>query len=408
MADLRFELRSESVQEILSHIPHWIIRWGITVIFLTVALLVAAAWVIKYPDLVAARVTVTTAQPPIGVLARSSGVLRFFVREDQAVSEGDYLAAIANPDSLVDIFQFKRQLEAFRTIVAAPAEADGGGNDSAAALDRLQVDYSGFLQGYFKDRYFNRANYQADRIRIVVAQIVHYKDLNRKLSRQRAILAEEAALAEKKYRGDTVLFQQHLISEDELARSRAALLQKRYAVEQARAAIIGNRIKLADYQQTALEFLNELAVWEDQYIIKSPVAGTVSFFKYWSDYQTVAAGDEVLAIVPHSTELTGRILLPQASSGKVRQGQTVRIKFDSYPFMEYGMANGTVAAISAVARDDRYLVEVAFPAGLATTYGKRIEFKQGMQGTAEIVTEDLRLLQRVFYRFKHLFHTALR
>ncbi len=88
----------------------------------------------------------------------------------------------------------------------------------------------------------------------------------------------------------------------------------------------------------------------------------------------------------------GRILLPQASSGKVRPGQTARIKFDSYPFMEYGMVNGRVTAISAVARDDRYSVEVAFPAGLTTSYGKQIEFKQGMQGTAEIVTEDLRLL----------------
>lgn len=400
MADPAFELRSESVQEILSHIPHWVVRWGISVIFLTLVLLVLAAWVIKYPDVVAARITVTTVVPPAGVVAKTAGVLRFFVREGQPVAAGDYLAAIANPDSLADIFQFRRQLEDIRAVIAAP--------DAEGAAGRLQVDAGGFLQGYFKDRYRNRANYQTDRFKIAVSQILHHRDLDRKLARQRSILAEEAALAGTLFRADSVLFGQHLIAEEELAKSRAALLQTRYALEQARAAIISNKIELADYQQTALQFLNELAVWEDRHIIKAPVAGTVSLFKYWSDCQAVTAGEEVLAVVPRSTELTGRILLPQTSSGKVRPGQTARIKFDSYPFMEYGMVNGRVLAISAVARDDRYSVEVAFPAGLATSYGRQIEFKQGMQGTAEIVTEDLRLLQRVFYRFRHLYHTALR
>ncbi|MCP5105918.1 MAG: hypothetical protein GY950_21200, partial [bacterium] len=30
------EIRSEEVQEIMGFIPHWIIRWGITVIFLVI------------------------------------------------------------------------------------------------------------------------------------------------------------------------------------------------------------------------------------------------------------------------------------------------------------------------------------------------------------------------------------
>jgi len=407
MPDVRFELRSESVQEILSHIPHWVVRWGITTIFLTVAMLALAAWVIKYPDVVAARVTVTTVDPPAGVVARSAGALKFFVAENQPVAKGERLAAIVNPNTPVDIFEFKRQLESFRAVVAPPSGEDSAG-DGAAELGPLQVDHEGFLHGYFKERYSNQANYQADRIKIVAAQIVHYKDLNRKLSRQRAILAEESALAEKKFRDDTVLYGQRLISEEALAGSRAVLLQKRYALEQARAAIISNKIKLADYQQTALEFLNELALWEDQYVLKAPVAGTVSLFKYWSDNQPVNAGDEVLAIVPHSTVLTGRILLPQASSGKVRSGQAVRIKFESHPFMEYGMVGARIKAVSAVAHDNCYVAEVEFPSGLTTTYRKQIEFKQGMQGTAEIVTEDLRLLQRVFYRFKHLFFHRLR
>ncbi|NVK09480.1 MAG: HlyD family secretion protein, partial [Tenacibaculum sp.] len=34
--------------------------------------------------------------------------------------------------------------------------------------------------------------------------------------------------------------------------------------------------------------------------------------------------------------------------------------------------------------------------------GKKIDFKQEMQGTADIVTEDLRLIERFFYQLKNI------
>jgi len=43
------------------------------------------------------------------------------------------------------------------------------------------------------------------------------------------------------------------------------------------------------------------------------------------------------------------------------------------------------------------------PKTLITSYNKEIEFKQEMQGVAEIITEDLRLIERVFYQFKKIF-----
>ena len=36
-------------------------------------------------------------------------------------------------------------------------------------------------------------------------------------------------------------------------------------------------------------------------------------------------------------------------------------------------------------------------------YDKEIEFKQEMRGTAEIITEDLRLIERFFYQLKDVF-----
>jgi HlyD family secretion protein len=41
-----------------------------------------------------------------------------------------------------------------------------------------------------------------------------------------------------------------------------------------------------------------------------------------------------------------------------------------------------------------YILEVVFPDSLVTNYGKTLEFSQEMTGSAEIITEDLRLLDK--------------
>ena len=44
------ELRSEAVQEVMGHVPSWIVRWGITVLSLVVLMLVVGSFFFRYPD----------------------------------------------------------------------------------------------------------------------------------------------------------------------------------------------------------------------------------------------------------------------------------------------------------------------------------------------------------------------
>jgi HlyD family secretion protein len=114
-------------------------------------------------------------------------------------------------------------------------------------------------------------------------------------------------------------------------------------------------------------------------------------------------------VVPEkSGSIIGKLLLPIAGSGKVKVGQKVNIKFSNYPHMEYGMVSGIIKSISSVPSDNAYLVEVSLPNGLLTNYKKTLAFNQNMQGNAEIITEDIRVLERVFQPLKALFkkHTA--
>ncbi|MCH8955783.1 hypothetical protein IIA28_10785 [candidate division KSB1 bacterium] len=106
----KYELRSEEVQEILSYIPHWIIRWGISILFLTIIILLCASWIIKYPDIITSRVTLTTQNPPARVVAQASGKLtKLFVEENEYVEANAYLAAIENPAQIQNVFALKER-----------------------------------------------------------------------------------------------------------------------------------------------------------------------------------------------------------------------------------------------------------------------------------------------------------
>lgn len=79
------ELRSEEVQEVMSHVPVWILRWGITVLFCIVIILLIGSYLFKYPDVVEAEITVSTQNPPAYVVARVAGRLEELCAENGAV-----------------------------------------------------------------------------------------------------------------------------------------------------------------------------------------------------------------------------------------------------------------------------------------------------------------------------------
>ena len=58
------EIRSEEVQEILSYVPNWMIRWGNTLLLGLICMLLFITWFVKYPDVITTQVMVTTFSPP--------------------------------------------------------------------------------------------------------------------------------------------------------------------------------------------------------------------------------------------------------------------------------------------------------------------------------------------------------
>lgn len=147
--------------------------------------------------------------------------------------------------------------------------------------------------------------------------------------------------------------------------------------------------------------------WEIQYAFISTIEGKVSYIEAWSENQDVNSGDLLFTIVPKGeNEYLARLKTPIQNSGKIEIGQKVLIQLENYPKEEFGMLIGEVSNVS-VSPDSKgfYSVQVSLPEKLITSYKFEIKFTQELHGNAEIVTEDLRLIERFFYQIRNIFNS---
>jgi len=116
----------------------------------------------------------------------------------------------------------------------------------------------------------------------------------------------------------------------------------------------------------------------------------------------VVANQEIFYIGNQQNNLPiGQIQIVQDNLGKVKAGQKVIIRFNSYPSEEFGTVDGIVEYISQIPeKDNSYLVTVKLPNGLTTTYHKKLNFRNGMLANADIITEDKSLAAKILYQFR--------
>ncbi|MBK7936946.1 MAG: HlyD family secretion protein [Lewinellaceae bacterium] len=139
--------------------------------------------------------------------------------------------------------------------------------------------------------------------------------------------------------------------------------------------------------------------WKQTYLLTAPISGRVSFSTP-GEKRYVQAGEQILTIVPPQTGvIVGRLSLPVEGSGKVKAGQRVIMKLESYPYHEFGTLRGLVVEKSLVPKDNKYSILVSVPTtpknNLETSYGREIQFEQQLQGKAEIITENKGLIDRI-------------
>lgn len=421
MADKRpnIELRSEEFDEVLSGIPPWILRWGITIIACVVLILLIGSAVFKYPDIISSSVSLTGTTPVAGVVAKSSGKLQeLYVQNNQQVEAKAFLAVIENPAKTEDVIQLKeilRKLDSgLDTIALVPSQL--------LQLGSLQPLYSSFSLTMSEYRQFKELAYHLKKISLMKGRIAQNEVYYTNMMRQKEISEAQIKLAHQQYTRDSLLEAKILISKEELERSHSQYLQSSLSAENMDRSLENLQIQLAqmyeslydtEYQyqekkntlETQLRSLinqlkTEVNTWEMNYVLTTPIEGVITFTQYWTKNQNVAAGNVVFNIVPDNQgEIIGKAMLPTERSGKVKVGQKVNIRFNNYPDNEYGIVKGVVKNISLIPASQgqgtkSYIVDIELPNGLKTTYNKTLPFLPEAEGQADIITDDITLLER--------------
>jgi multidrug resistance efflux pump len=419
-------IRSEEIDEILGRSPNWIVRRGITSVALVFLLLLFGSWFFRYPDKINSTIVVTSSNIPANIISKTSArIAKIFVADKQEVDEGDIIALLENTAVYTNVLEVSLKLDSLKKFIGnyqTAVECDFSGNYT---LGDLQSYFSTFRNNYNEYLDFIASDYYTSKASLLQQRIMQYNSVYKKLGEQEDISKMEYDLSSKQFARDSSLYRQEVIPQSEFDKTKGALLQDKYnwltsgtSIDNAmiEAGVTGQTLlelkkeyndKKKEYEQAlSLSYDNlvaQLKLWEQSFLLKAPVSGQVTFAKFWSENQNVVAGDKICTIVPEGeSNVSARVTLPIAGSGKVKEGQKVNMKFDNYPYMEYGTVTGTVKAISLVPADDTYTVEVDLPEGLQTSYGKKLAYKPEMKGTAEIITEDLRLIERLVMPLKYL------
>lgn len=420
------QIRSEEVQEILTRVPNWMIRWGNTLLLFLIIMLLAITWFVKYPDEITTQVMVTTSNPPEKIYANAGGKFELIlVSDSDSVSSGQALAVIENTASYSDVLQLKRIVDTinvnrssfFFPMESIPPLNLGDLNTSFAAFDNDYTDYqiNKKYNPYKNESFTNQYSLAQAKGRLNNLLIQKDHSLQQLKAKENIFntrikrLIQAGVISQKEYEQkesellDTKKAHKSLLSSVSQAREQVTNAQKN--IKGGNIENIQKETRLLKKTiQSFYQLKKALKDWERQYVFKSSINGQVSFLSYWDKNQTVKIGEQIFTVIPtESKSFIGKIVAPAANSGKIKKGQRVQIKLANYPSDEYGDLNGTVYSISLVPNQEgNYLIDVALPEKLITTYNREIDFRQEMKGTANIITEDLRLIERFFYQLKNI------
>ncbi|MCL2073014.1 MAG: HlyD family efflux transporter periplasmic adaptor subunit [Marinilabiliaceae bacterium] len=422
-------IRSDEVNEIMGKVPSSLVRYGITVIATVIIAIIVFSFFFRYPDIIYGNFFIQTANPPAFLLSRSSGKIQsLFVDDRDSVDKGELLAIIENPADFKQYQNLKQLIEINPKPLNVTDVWDSlCGNSSR--LGDMQMPFANYLKAIDDYQTFiELASYRKKRDDITrkIAELEAHKLL---YEQQVSDAQTNYQLAKNSHERHVQLLAGNFITKVEFEINHKEYLAQRMALTNSEISLSNLKLTILENEQQLTElFLSEkqseserianinqcfenlqsaVAEHENRYCLISPVAGQVAFSGIWKENQNVGQGQHVMTIVPFDkTQIICRINIPVHRAGKVRENQEVNLKFIDFPDKEYGIVVGKLHSLSTVP-DSVYVGTIFLPDTLVTSYGKTLPFRQNMMGMAEIVTEDVRLAERLIYPLKAIYKKSI-
>jgi hemolysin D len=138
----------------------------------------------------------------------------------------------------------------------------------------------------------------------------------------------------------------------------------------------------------------------NQAMLVAPVSGVVSSLEVSNIGEVMQPGQTVAEIAPSSAPLVLSALLPSQEAGLVEVGMPANIKFDAFPYQDYGIVEGEVLSISPDAKINEttgvvYQVKIELETIEMPHEGRMVALQAGQTAKAEIVIRERRIISLI-------------
>ena len=418
------EIRSDEVQEILTRIPSWTIRWGITLIFGLIVMLLVFSWFVKYPDIITSPMVLSTENPPVRLVSKVSGKIIGLKQNNGAlVIAGQRLGLVESPISNEELVFLKSYLEDAHLLLKDSTHVISV-RSSDYAFGELQITFNQLSKACFEYQKLQQNTNEIMKMETLSSKIKSFQKVQVITKRQRNIVKSELKNMKYVYDENLILYNNGTISKMELFREESRYRQKQMEVESLNKSIAEIEINLNNFRQelSDLEFnysdkikglknditlnLNSIQSgienWGLNYEITAPVNGRLVYLSNWKNNEYVTAATPMFAVIPVNEEYVANLKIPSNGYGKIKVGQKVRLSLNGFPPAEFGYLEGTVSYLNEIPTKGEYLAQVTLPNGMESSYQITLEFSPEMDGVADVITDDLRVLERLFIQFNKL------
>ena len=213
---------------------------------------------------------------------------------------------------------------------------------------------------------------------------------------------------QKVRKGDVLLQMDPTEARTRMNRLNESLNATRQRLEQMRAVNAPlAEVRAAEGEAARLE--NDVAQAEmdhARHTVRAPVDGVITRLAVRSAGAVLEVGQTVASIAPAGVPLIAEVYVANRDIAYLEPDLPVRVKFDAFPFQDFGSVPGRIVEVGADADErvsSRYRVRVALERSSIPARGRRIPLRPGMDLTAEIVTDRksiLALLLEPLYKLR--------
>ena len=256
-------------------------------------------------------------------------------------------------------------------------------------------------------------------------QVVEKERLADESRRLLAVAKDEIPQAESRLKEQQGSYQKivhQALADIEQAQSRLKEQQSGYQslVQAGKLAVLKSEQQMKDLegQITSVEAeiqeskgqIQSLKFQLEQRAIKAPVNGTIFQLPIQQAGAVLQPSQMVAEIAPLGIPLVLRAQMATNQSGSLRQGMPVKMKFDAYPFQDYGVVAGRVSRIAPSSKVTdttqgqiaAYDLEITLNQTCISSAKECIALTPGQTATAEVIVRQRRVIDFILDPFKKL------